>query len=421
MRDADLREDLIRLAHAKPELRGKLLPLLKTAMPVDVPEMASLLRAIEDEHESLMEEIEDLPSGPLRLATRKIAKLPKGLMPVAEATKIVSEVGQNLDRLHDYIRQLQHVSPAPGMEKEHAALIKRATTTAKRFQIDLAKAHKALERYRRYYGGKRLEEGLARLKSILASKPTQPGVRFKDDVEIHLDRRPPFAVAKVIFIAENNSFITFRIGYKADADEIYGRVILSPRGSSYGEIDEEVFRQKGGKWQITKLVKFGIEQANAHDMPIFTSRVKGLKERDFMTGLRELALQSARQKLKWDWGRADRYEGKPIGRDGARGIRITWDTTNQSGVATSVRIFDTRIKRNFRSGKRTMSRLLKAPEGRGWKGTPLEGSLWRFTVVKKEIAVKPKGYFVPYDPKNPEHQKMVNGTFTITVDAERIS
>lgn len=140
---SNLRSRVVRLAHARPDLRPHLLPIL--AAGPDLEDMRLRLEAILDEQERLVEESRAFG---VRLAA---VGVPEGTMPFAKMVKIREDFQKNTEELERFIRINSRQWGQPELRGEAKALLDRAKAKLAEFKAQRDKADEAFAAYAEAY------------------------------------------------------------------------------------------------------------------------------------------------------------------------------------------------------------------------------------------------------------------------------
>lgn len=216
----------------------------------DLDRAEAILDSILAEHEDLKDEAEGFG---LRLAspssrTRRAA-LPKGLMPLKEAQRILADFAKNTEKLRAFVDSMYQVrASGTPFAADVDALQKKAAKALQVFVDDQKKAQAAVERYEDLLTGEHFQEAFEAVRHAVLDLDLADDVDVDFTTELHLEDDPAYAVGSIIIKKGTASVYTVYVGYQAETDLFYAHLKSTKRNKVF----KNVVRKEG----VTRLPKF---------------------------------------------------------------------------------------------------------------------------------------------------------------------
>jgi len=226
-------------------------------------------RILQD-HEALLDQASGFG---MTASADKVAAYPKGLMPLADAQKVLAGFAASTKSLYD-LRDKLYVRDVPAFVKaEYAAMTKKLDVEIAKFEADQKKATKALADYEDLLVGKYFQEAFEAVRHAVLDFDIAPDVDVDFRTDLKLDATPAYAVGWVDLIKGGTKAYQVVFGYRALDDYYYGHIVSGKRGKTYKDIVK-----KTGHAFLPKFVRELSEQlkalADSEGTNVFESRKK---------------------------------------------------------------------------------------------------------------------------------------------------
>lgn len=219
----------------------------------------------------------------------RTAALPKGLMPFAEAQRIVASFEKDTEQLSRFLDGLTAAGKAPlDMQADLDALKAKANKALQKFKDDKQKAQASLDNYEDILVGEHFQEAFEALRHALLDLDLADDVDMDFKTDLNLNANPAWAQGNVIITQGSTKVLTVFIGYRAEDDYYWGGATVAKTGKTYKSIVN-----KSGHTFLPRFIRELTEQikalADSLSLGIFRSRKKvELKIQDPDTLLRAL-------------------------------------------------------------------------------------------------------------------------------------
>ena len=236
-------------------------------MPVfSLLEARSILQDILDEHAALSIEAKGFG---LRLAA-----LPRGLMPLADAQRVVVDFAANTKKLRSFLDGLYSVRDIPSdLSADVEALRAKANKALKKFEDDLKQAQDAVAKYEDLLVGEHFQEAFEAVRHAVLDFDLADDVDIDFKTDLSLDTNPSYGAGTVIIKKGATKAYAVTVGYRAVDDFYWGSIESGKRYKTFKNIVT-----KTGHTKLPKFVRELVEQVKALDdadaTGVFKSRKK---------------------------------------------------------------------------------------------------------------------------------------------------
>ena len=200
-------------------------------MPVvDIQDAAAQLDAILGDYADLVEQAEGFG---LRLGA-----MPKNLMPLAEAQRIVKDMGAKKEELSNFLSGVYLAARKVPKEvgAEYEALIKKGQKAIDKITVDLKKAEAAIQKYEELLLGENFQSWFEMVRMAIIDLDIPEGIYLDFRSELKTDENPPFAYGVVSL--EKGREVLYKViaGYKAQGDLYWGNITVLSTGKTYKNV-----------------------------------------------------------------------------------------------------------------------------------------------------------------------------------------
>jgi len=232
----------------------------------DLQRAEELFQDILDEHAALSVEAKGFG---LRLAA-----LPRGLMPLADAQRVVVDFTSNTTKLRTFLGTLYGVRDIPSeLRDDMGALQAKAAKALKKFEDDLKQAQDAIAKYEDLLVGEHFQEAFEAVRHAVLDFDLADDVDIDFKTDLSLDTNPAYGVGSVILKKGTAKAYVLTIGYRAVDDFYWGSIESGKRYKTFKNIVT-----KTGRTKLPKFVRELVEQVKALDdtdaTGVFRSRKK---------------------------------------------------------------------------------------------------------------------------------------------------
>lgn len=234
---------------------------------IDLSRAEVVLADILMEHEALLDEA--------RGFGLRTAALPRGLMPVKEAQKVVADMGANLEKLDKFYNGLMFGTREVPKELagEFDALLTKAKKAREKCELDVKKAREALEKHEDLLVGEAFQEAFEAVRIAIVDFDPADDVDLDFKTELFLDKEPSYAVGVVLIKRGGQVPFKVHVGYRAEDDFFYGNIEVPARYKTFQNVVK-----KNGRTKLPAFVRELTEQlkalADAQAPGLFKSRKK---------------------------------------------------------------------------------------------------------------------------------------------------
>ena len=216
----------------------------------DLDRAEAILDSILAEHEDLKDEAEGFG---LRLAspssrTRRAA-LPKGLMPLKEAQRILADFAKNTEKLRAFVDSMYQVrASGTPFAADVDALQKKAAKALQVFVDDQKKAQAAVEKYEDLLTGEHFQEAFEAVRHAILDLDLADDVDVDFKTNLYLNADPAYAMGSILLKRGVDQAYEVYVGYQAQTDVFYANILSFKRRKTF----QNVVRKEG----VTRLPKF---------------------------------------------------------------------------------------------------------------------------------------------------------------------
>lgn len=302
----------------------------------------------------------------------KTAALPKGLMTLAEAQKIVASFEKDTEQLKKFVAGMYNAGKPPAdMKTEFDALLTKANKALEKFEKDRKAAQEAISKYEDHLVGEHFQEAFEALRHAVLDfdLADTADIDFTTKLELNVD--PAYANGQVILSLGSTKVMTATIGYRASDDLYWTNLFLHKNGKNYKHVVE-----KTGHTFLPRFIRESSEQVKAladKEIPgLFRSKKKvELKVVDpaQLLGALSPALEAKIKEIKggdFRWNTPPNMDSS--GTKGSAFIRFAghgWgEQISQGQAETRVRILEDMRKKLMTPFE------VKATDGRVWVTNP---------------------------------------------------
>lgn len=308
----------------------------------DLLRAEELFQDILDEHAALTVEAKGFG---LRLAA-----LPRGLMPLADAQRVVVDFQANTKKLRSFLDSLYNVRDTPSdLSADFEALRTKANKALKKFEDDLKQAQDAVAKYEDLLVGEHFQEAFEAVRHAVLDFDLADDVDIDFKTDLSLDTNPAFGAGTVIIKKGATKAYAVTVGYRAVDDFYWGSIESGKRYKTFKNIVT-----KTGHTKLPKFVRELVEQVKALDDADATGVFKSRKKVELtiedpaqvaadLTKLIEAHLKSAKVGLKdvvWS-SRVSVEGGTAVGAVGFSGWG--WDAASPMAESDMLRKFRTLV------------------------------------------------------------------------------
>jgi hypothetical protein len=224
--------------------------------------------------EDFLEDLIDLHDDRLQDARgfgMRVGAIPKGLMPYAEAQRIVTGFNKDTEKLSSF---LDHLSSAvrmapPEMKASAQALLDKASATMDKFKTDLKKAQQALEQHEDLLVGENFQTAFEALRMAVLDLDLADDADIDFTTQLELDKDPAYAFGTIHVSKGTAKVLRLVVAYRATDDKYWGNIHVA--GKSYKEVVT-----KTGHTFLPRFIRELVDQTKAladkHNLNVFKSR-----------------------------------------------------------------------------------------------------------------------------------------------------
>lgn len=233
----------------------------------DLQRAEELFQDILDEHAALTVEAKGFG---LRLAA-----IPRGLMPLADAQRVVVDFAANTKKLRSFLDSLYSVRDTPSdLAADFEALRTKANKALKKFEDDLKQAQDAVAKYEDLLVGEHFQEAFEAVRHAVLDFDLVDDVDIDFRTNLFLDTNPAYGQGVITLTKGTSKMFDVYVGYQADGDVYWGNIWV---GGKRQKVFKNVVR-KEGHTKLPKFVRELVEQVKALDdtdaLGVFRSRKK---------------------------------------------------------------------------------------------------------------------------------------------------
>lgn len=353
----------------------------------DIQRAEDMLQDILDEHAFLSIEAKGFG---LRLG----ASIPKGLMPLEEAQKIVAGFDANTRKLQSFINGLNNISDVPSKDfaDEFDALYTKATKAFDKFKTDLKKAQEALIKYEDILVGEHFQESFEAVRHAILDFDLADNIDIDFKTNLYLDANPAYGEGVVILKKGTETAYEVTVIYRATDDLYAGSIKSSKRRKTFSNIVT-----KNGHTRLPAFVRELVGQLKALDDADGTEVFRSRKKVELTIEDPE-AIASELQKLI-----SEEYvnRGRPL----SWGSHVSFYRGESAWGSASTQYIGWEYTKSIRKGLLEQHHA-KMIEARSRLNQPFTAkvsrNVWKVTPTVKSVSVKVKdsmGYISYYNEK----------------------
>lgn len=315
----------------------------------------------------------------------KTAALPKGLMTLAEAQKIVASFEKDTEQLNKFIMGMHSAGKPPAdMKTEFDALLAKANKALDKFLKDKKAAQEAIEKYEDLLVGEHFQEAFEALRHAVLDFDLTDTADIDFTTKLELNADPAYANGQVILSLGSTKVMTVTIGYRASDDLYWTNLFLHKNSKNYKHVVE-----KTGHTFLPRFIRESSEQVKAladKEIPgLFRSKKKVELTVVDPAQLMEALYPAFTTKLKEIWGGGNiilpwrtRLELDSKGTEGKTTLNFSghgWNDQVSQGMAES------RLQSMETQRKKLMTPFeVKTTDGRVWVANPKVED-WSYSVT----------------------------------------
>lgn len=258
----------------------------------DLDRAEALLDRLVDEHDALM----DVAHEGFGVRT---AALPKGLMSIKEAQRVLVDLEKNLQKVVAFHHGLINVRDIPtGMEAEFKALLDKAYKATQTCATDKKKAVDALATHEDLLVGEAFQEMFQEVRLAIIDFDVADDVDLDFKTTLFLDAEPAYATGAIHVKKGGQDIYVVSVGYRAEDELFYGNISIVKRHKTFKEVV-----RKNGRTKLPAFVRGLTDQlkalADQDAAGVFKSRKKvelTLVDTEAVKGVLRPALEAAFKK-----------------------------------------------------------------------------------------------------------------------------
>jgi hypothetical protein len=319
----------------------------------------------------------------------RVAKAPRGLMPLAEAQRIIDSFDKDTEKLRGFLAQIGGAwgrSLPDDLAGDYRKLVGKAEKALGNFEKDRVKAQAAVEKWESLLVGEHFQAAFQAVRMAVLAFDPEPDIDVDFKTDLHLNADPAYAVGAVPLSRGGKVLFKVFVGYKAATDRYWGNIYSGTKNHTFKEVVG-----KSGPAHLSKFVKELVGQLKALDdvegAGVFHSRKKVVLKLKTPDEIRGELLESVSAKLKGlkpISAVADSFmwEQRPIPKgDGATGtFKLNW--RGYQDIVPAPGTVKDKMLQPYRTRVRPLSKSYKV---RGKSGTQ-----WVMTLSLKSLTYMTK-------------------------------
>lgn len=195
-----------------------------------------------ERHDALLDEAEDFGL--------KLAAYPRGLMPLAEAKKIVRELSVQAEQVNKFFFSLAGSRDVPPtLKKEYDALVEKASRASRQFSDDLKKANEAIAKHEDLLVGENFQEAFQAVRMAVLDLDPADDVDVDFTTDLEFDATPAYATGSVKLSKGGKLLYRVQVYYRAE-DDLYRGMLFTANKNHNFEVTS-----KSGHTRLPKFVR----------------------------------------------------------------------------------------------------------------------------------------------------------------------